>query len=116
MDDKSVGFVQKTLEYCRQNPDLVPQFLNVDEMTVDVRAVEALRGLYQPLQQITDGLSDTLLLSGSEAYSASLMFYSSTKTAMKSKIQKAETIYNDLSARFPGRSKKAEGDAEVKTE
>jgi hypothetical protein len=84
-------------------------------MAVDVRAVEALRGLYQPLQQITGGLSNTLLLSDSEAYSASLMSYKSTKTAMKSKIQKAETIYNDLSARFPGRSKKAEGDAEVKT-
>jgi len=36
----------------------------------------------------------------------SLMFYNSTKNAMKSKIPKTETIYNDLSARFPGKSKK----------
>jgi hypothetical protein len=51
--------------------------------------------------QITEFLSDTMAFSGSEAYSAALMFYNSTKNAMKSKIPKAETIYNDLSARFP---------------
>lgn len=47
-----------------------------------------------------------MTLSGSEAYSAGLMFYNSTKNASKSKIQKAETIYDDLAARFP-RGKKA---------
>jgi hypothetical protein len=47
-----------------------------------------------------------MTLSGSEAYSGGLMFYNSTKNAMKSKIPKAETIYNDLSARFPGKARK----------
>jgi hypothetical protein len=36
MGDKTASFVQKALEHCRQNPDLVPQFLNVDELAVDV--------------------------------------------------------------------------------
>ncbi|MHB8139634.1 MAG: hypothetical protein ACYDGO_14780 [Smithellaceae bacterium] len=106
MGDKTVAFVQKTLEYSLQNPELVPQFLNVDELAMDVHAVEAIRAMYEPLLQITEALSDTMTLSGSEAYSASLMFYNSTKNAMKSKIHKAETIYNDLSNRFPGRPKK----------
>jgi hypothetical protein len=106
MGDKTVSFVQKTLEYCRQNPDLVPPFLDVNELAVDIRACVTIRSLYEPLLQITDSLSDTMLLSGSEAYSAALMFYSVVKNAMKSKIQKAETIYSDLSNRFPGRVKK----------
>jgi hypothetical protein len=113
MGDKTVSFVQKTLEHCRQNSDLVPQFLNVDELAADVRAVETLRALHQPLEQINDALSDTIILSGSEAYSGSLLFYNSTKNAAKSKIQKAETIYNDLSARFPGRTKKVEPDTKA---
>jgi hypothetical protein len=37
--DQTVSFVQKTVEYCQQNPDLVPPFLNVDELSVDVQAV-----------------------------------------------------------------------------
>jgi hypothetical protein len=40
----------------------------------------------------------------------SLMFYNSVKHAAKSKIQKAETIYNDLVPRFPGRPKKDDSD------
>jgi hypothetical protein len=108
MGNKTVGFVQKAQEYCKQNPDLVPQFLDVDEFNTDVTAYDQIRSMYQPLLQITDSLWDTLLLTGSESYSAALKFYNSVKHATKSKVQKAETIYNDLAARFPGRSKKDE--------
>jgi hypothetical protein len=108
MGNKTVSYVQKALEHCRQNPELVPQFLDVKELEVDVKAVEIIREMYQPLLQITEALSDTMILSGSEAFSSSLMFYNSIKSAMKSKIPKAETIYSDLSARFPGRVSKKE--------
>jgi hypothetical protein len=47
-----------------------------------------------------------MIVSGSGAYSASLKFYHSVKHATKSKVQKAETIYSDLAARFPGRPRK----------
>lgn len=108
MGDKTVSFVQKAQEYCTQNPDLVPQFLDVAEFDVDITAYEQIRSIYQPLLQVTDSLWDTMLLTGSEAYSASLSFYNFIRNATKSKVQKAETIYNDLSARFPGRPRKEE--------
>ncbi len=106
MGDKTVAFVQKSLEYCQTNPDLVPPFVNVEELAVDVTAVETIRSIYQPMLQITNALSDTMAVSGSEALSACLMFYSSVKNATRSSNQKAETIYNDLADRFPGRSRK----------
>ena len=92
-----------------------PNFANIrviylEELKRDVKAVELLRSLYQPLLQLTEGLSDTITLSGSEAVGGSLMFYQSAKNAKKSKIQKAETIYNDLQARFPGRPRKSENE------
>ena len=108
MGDKTISFVQKAQEYCSQNPDLVPPFLDVGEFDVDITTYEQIRSMYQPLMQITDTMRDTMLLTGSEAYSASLMFYNTIRHAAKSKVQKAETIYNDLSARFPGRPKKEE--------
>ncbi len=111
MGDKTVSFVQKTLEYCNQNPDLVPPFISTDELAVDVAAVETIRSIYQPLLQITESLSDTMTLSGSEAYSTALMFYSAVKNAMRSNIQKAGTIYNDLANRFPGRSRRMSQEA-----
>lgn len=108
MGMKTIGFVQKGVEHCQQNPDLIPAYLNVDELVTDFKTAELLRSMYQPLLQVTEGLADTMTLSGSEALSGVLIFYNAVKYGKKSKIQKAETIYNDLRARYPGRSRKDE--------
>ena len=49
-----------------------------------------------------------MLLSGSDAYAAALLFYNSVKGAKKSNIAKAGSIYDDLAERFPGRPLKKE--------
>ncbi|MGE5581458.1 MAG: hypothetical protein ACM3X9_02870 [Bacillota bacterium] len=72
----------------------------------DVAAVELIRSLYQPLSQITEALSDTMMLAGSEAYSGSLSFYNSFPKCDALQGLKAETIYKDLLARFPAKAKK----------
>ncbi len=102
MGDKTVAFVQKTLEYGQQNKDLVPSFLDLTALATDVKAVQGLRELAQGLNPITDALNDSMTLSGSEAYQGALVFYSNVKNAAKVKAPNAGTIYNDLSARFPG--------------
>lgn len=107
MGDKTVPFVQKALEYCDSNIDLVPPFLDVNDLKVDVDAVVSLRSIYQPLLQITDALNDTMLLSGSEAYAGALMLYNAAKHTAKSNIYGAKNVYEDLSARFPGRPRKS---------
>lgn len=107
MGDKTVAFVQKALEHCSANPELAPQFLDTSEFGKDMNAVESLRCFHAPLEQIVEGLNDTMLLAGSDAYAAALMFYNTVKTAKNSNIAKAGVIYDDLSARFPGRPSKA---------
>ncbi len=102
MGDKTVAFVQKALEYGQQNKDLVPSFLDLAALATDVKAVGALRELAQGLNPITDALNDSMTLSGSEAYQGALVFYSNVKNAAKVKAPNAGTIYDDLSARFPG--------------
>jgi hypothetical protein len=101
MGDKTISFVLKALEYSVKNSELVPQFLDVEEFKKDVNAVQSLRELLQPISQIYDSLNDSMMLSGSEAYQAALIYYNAVKSASKSKIQNAESIYNDLSSRFP---------------
>lgn len=102
MGDKSVAFVQKAHEYARQNAMLVPPFLDMDAMAVDLAAVQQLRELIQSLAPIDDALHDSFALSGSEAYQAALVFYTNIKAAAKSKAPGAAAIYDDLSIRFPG--------------
>ncbi|HUX38936.1 MAG TPA: hypothetical protein VMV44_13635 [Rectinemataceae bacterium] len=93
-------------KYGERNRELVPNFLDLRAMATDTRAVQTLRELAQGLNPITDALNDSMTLSGSEAYQRALVFYSNVKNAAKVKAPNASTIYDDLSARFPGGTSK----------
>ncbi len=108
MGDKTVAFVNKVVDYTKTNPQFTPQFLDTSELEQDVNAVNTLRPLVAIANEIFTSLDDTAMLSGSEAYTAALMYYNNTKIADKGNVQAAKSVYSDLSERFPGRpSKKA---------
>ena len=104
MSDKSVAFVSKSLDYTKTNPEFVPAFLSVADMQVDIDAENQLQPLLNQVQQVADNLDDTLMLSGSEAYTAALLYYNNVKQALKGNVPNAKTVYDDLSQRYPGRS------------
>jgi hypothetical protein len=101
MGDKTIGFVSKTLEHARNNPDLTPRYFNLDDADIDFHAVTILREFSGSLGTLSEMLQDTMTLSGSEAYTASLAFYNSVKNAAKDEQPGAKLIYDDLKARFP---------------
>jgi hypothetical protein len=107
MGDKTIAFVQKSFDYCKQNPDLVPPFIDVKEFEIDLNAVSTLNKFYKTISPLSDSIYDSIMLSGSEVYAPALMFYSVMKNAKANKVQKASSIYDDLSVRFPGRPKKS---------
>ncbi len=102
MGDKTFGFVQKASEYAALHGELAPPYLDFKAMQVDVKALTILRELSMLIEPICLALSDSIMLSGSEAYQAGLLFYGSVKAAAKVNSPGAEAIYNDLSSRFPG--------------
>ena len=104
MGDKTVSFVNKSLEYAKQNPQAVPAFLDVAEYEKDVLLVNALIKVLYPLQQLLESVDDTTMIAGSEAYAAALVFYNSAKAAAKAGVPGMKTVVDDLSARFPGRN------------
>ena len=105
MGDKTVAFVTKSFEYAKQNPTLIPAFLDMAEFEKDVNAVNSLKSVLNPLQQLVEKLDDTSLQAGSEAYSAALVFYSAVKSAAKAGVPGLKSINDDLQARFPGKGK-----------
>ncbi|MGE0076273.1 MAG: hypothetical protein AB7S48_00275 [Bacteroidales bacterium] len=105
MGDRTLAFVSKALEYTKQNPQVVPNFMEVAEFEKDVTAVTALNKVLIPLQQLTEKIDDTTMLAGSEAYSAALIFYNAVKGAAKAGVPGMKTVYEDLQTRFPGRGK-----------
>ncbi|MBI9072546.1 MAG: hypothetical protein JEY94_13170 [Melioribacteraceae bacterium] len=100
MRDKTIPFVEKTLNYAESSPEFAPPYMKVDEMKVDVTAVENLKSVLNPIQQIDSNLDDTVMVCGSEAYVAALSYYNSVKLASKMDIPNAKPIYDDLKQRF----------------
>lgn len=112
MGDKTIAFVQKVLEYSKSNVSFVPAYMDIAGMQTDIQAVEVLTGMLRASEQLTSNLDDTVMLSGSEAYTAALGYYNSVKHAAKSNIPAAKEIYEDLRKRFPGRPRKDEPSSE----
>lgn len=104
MGDKTVAFVQKANEYARQNPQVVPAFLNMVEFDKDVQLILNLNKVLYPLEQLTEKIDDTTKIAGSEAYAAALVFYTAAKAAAKAGVPGMKGVVDDLAVRFPGRS------------
>ncbi len=104
MGEKSVSFVEKSLEYARGNPKLVPPYLDAGELNKDLVLVKQLQPIHNLLNQLFDALDGTFTAVGSEAYVESLSFYNTVRDAAKRNVPGSDAIYQDLRKRFPGRS------------
>ena len=107
MGDKSYAFVSKALEYAKQNPKIVPAFLNITEFEKDTVGFDNLRKVLNSLLQLTEKLDDTTMLTGSEAFSEALAFYTAVRGAAKAGEPGMKTIYADLQSRYPRRTQHA---------
>lgn len=112
MGDKSIGFVSKAIEYAESSPDLVPKYVDTEEMKKDFSAVSTLREISSKLAELQEMVGDTMTLSGSEALNAALAFYNALKGAARARQPGAQIIYDDLKSRFPRGSNQATNVAE----
>lgn len=106
MGDKNTAFVSKCKEYIEQNPTLVPQYIDIKEMKIDLAAVETLRALLNPILQITSALDDSIMLSGSEALIPALSFYHHVKGAARVNVAGSKNIVDELKKQFAKKSRK----------
>lgn len=100
LGEKSVSFVEKSMQYAESNAEFLPAFIDAAEMKKDFAAFNVLNGFLRPLLQITKNLDDTATVCGSEAILASLAYYNSVRQAAKMSVPNASAIYDDLSQRF----------------
>jgi hypothetical protein len=109
MGDKSAVFVEKAFDLARQNPPLVPSYMDMDEFLVDKSDAMGLRTVLNTAQQVVQGISDTSLAAGSEAMEFALIFYNAVKIAALHDVQGAKAVYEELRKRFPGNKRRPSG-------
>lgn len=108
MGDKTIAFVQKSLEYAENNPALVPVYLDIAEAKKDFTLSQDLNTILKQVSTLQRAIEDTTMVAGSEAYNAALVFYNSVKGASRVNVPGSEAVYNDLQQRFAVKTKKAE--------
>jgi hypothetical protein len=114
MGEKTISFVEKAYDFAKQNPNLVPPYLEMTAFGTDFTDAHGLWTLHNLVLQLEEGISDTEMTAGSEAYQAALVFYKSVKMAAAQDIPGAKAVYEELKTRFPGGKRKA-GETEPET-
>lgn len=105
VNNKRIPFIQKTMEYMQQYPQLKPGFVDVQAYQNDVKLFHDMQELLQAVRVLEESMADIGFAAGSEAYRQALAFYESVKQARKHNIPGIDTIYEDLRTAFPRRGK-----------
>lgn len=106
MGDKTVATVQKVKNYLTTNPEFAPAYMNKGEFLKDEAVVSGLNPIANLAQQLATDIEDTVMLAGSEALIAAMLYYGTTKEAATKGVTTAKPIYDDLSQRFSKKSNK----------
>ncbi|MDR0757026.1 MAG: hypothetical protein LBF85_04175 [Tannerella sp.] len=108
MGDKSLSFVEKARDYAHRYPQLCPSYLDMKAFDTDMSDVTGLRTVHIVAKQLASDIDDTVMIAGSEAYQAALVFYNAAKAAAAQNIPGAKEVYADLKTRFPRVKRKNE--------
>jgi len=106
--DKTYTFVSKVVEYVDSHPEYLPSYINVAELKKDFKLWNDLYTMLRLNTLLSNAITDTAIQAGNEAMEAALSYYSSVKEAAKRGAPGAQTIYDELRARFAGRPVKKE--------
>jgi hypothetical protein len=111
MGDKSIAFVQKSHEFSKINPEFAPKYLNLLDFDIDFNDSQNLIPVLNSFTQLVNGIDDTKLAAGSEAYQAALLYYNGVQRAVEANVPGAKAIFDELKNRFPAQVKKQKAPA-----
>jgi hypothetical protein len=80
----NIDFVNEVLDMAEENPDQVPETINIPEIRKDIELIESITKILRPLKLLEKKLEDSALLAGSEAYIPSLAIFNSMRMRNRS--------------------------------
>lgn len=103
LGNKTENWSKKTMSYIHEQPSLTPSFINLVETEKDFASRQSLMPVYNRVSGISDLLNDTLMLLGADVYNSCVAYYRNVRLLAEQNVNGAKTVYDDLSAQFPGR-------------
>lgn len=100
LGSKGTQFVQRSLESMRQNPSLVPAFVDVASIENSYAMYNNLLGIVESVQQLERLVTDTMHVAGSNSRSQAFEFYNSVQRGAKANVPGAQVVFENLKTRF----------------
>jgi hypothetical protein len=108
MADSTLAFVEKSIGFAFSHPQFKPGYVDADAMKRDLIGYNLSNRYLAQAAEISRMLEDIAILSGSEAYLASLSFYRNLKVQVRDNQPGAKVVFDELKARFDRQGKNAE--------
>lgn len=106
MGVKDVSFIDKGSSYGNQFNTVIPPYVSLSNLAIDVAAVNKLNSYLRPIATLVRSMEDSIMISGSEAMEAALLVYSALKGAAHNNVNGTQEAVNDMAERFPGKVRK----------
>lgn len=100
LGSKGTQFVQRSLESMKQNPALVPAFVDVAAVESSYAMYNNLLGIVESIQQLERLAMDTMHSAGNYSRNQSLEFYSSVQRGARANVPGAQSVLESLKTRF----------------
>lgn len=106
ISDKRLPFAQKVIEAAKQNPELIPQYINIQELIDDFELFNQLKTISLMINSLQEKIADTQTALGNEILTSSLMIYKSFKILSKSNVPGIDSVYENLFGMLKKRNRK----------
>lgn len=108
MADKLIGFEDKAKVYINSNPEFMPGFLPLSEVTKNRELRGPTSMIFTAVSALTYTLDDTYLKLKGEIHKGNLAYYNTVKEAASRGIPGAKALYEDMQKHYPGAPTKAQ--------
>lgn len=106
ISDKRFPFAQKVIEAAKQNPELIPQYVNIQELIDDFELFNQLKTISLMINSLQEKIADTQTALGNEILTSSLMIYKNFKILSKSNVPGIDSVYENLFGMLKKRHRK----------
>jgi hypothetical protein len=96
MGDDGFSYVTKALDYAVNNTNIIPGALSLPEAQKDLKLANDLRSILQQINQLAEGIDDTIMQAGVEAKDFSDRFYDMAKSMSSTNTPGLDVIVDDL--------------------
>jgi hypothetical protein len=108
MGDRSLPFVEKTVEIASANPDLVPEYLKVDRLNRYFELSNELFSVLSKLSRLREKAEDARYVAGAQSLAWARKFYRYLKVASVSGVPGTDAFVQELSKRYHQKPRKPE--------